>query len=237
MPKARTSPPKAPNPVPKARFFYALRPDPAAADELAALARDVAARWGGHAFSAQDIHLTLAFVGLRPLEDQPALEAILHGLPVRIETRGTSSPGSPGGDRSAPEDANGDRPRDVLALSRLGCFGHGVLWIGPPSHPREAAPAAGTFAHRLADAIRERLRAAQIDFDDRPLKLHATLVRGGAQAFGRQASADETDVPATPPGGIVPDAWSVVLGASASDSTPQRRYRWWRSALGRADPT
>ncbi|HEY0877920.1 MAG TPA: hypothetical protein VGE10_05660 [Zeimonas sp.] len=194
----------------KARFFYALRPDAAAADELAAIAVQAATRWGGRALAAADIHLTLAFVGMHPLEAQPALAAVLQGLPARIET--------------------------VLALSELGSFGHGVLWIGPPADPHATAPAAGAFAHRLAQTIRERLRAAQIEFDDRPLKLHATLVRG-AHALDRRTREDDTGAVAPAPHRVVARAWSVALGASASDSTPQRRYRWWTPPTSRTDPT
>lgn len=194
----------------KARFFYALRPDPASADRLAALAAQAAARWGGRAFGAADIHLTLAFVGMRALDEQPALESILRGLPSHFVVGG--------GPASKP-----------LALSRLGSFGNGVLWIGPQAQQ----PGSGerSFAHRLADELRERLQAARIDFDDRPLKLHATLVRG-ADAFGREPAiarvagsvAADAREPRFEP--IVAGEWSLSLGMSDSGSTSQRRYRW-----------
>lgn len=255
VPGARFSVPQARFSVPKARFFYALRPDPAAAGELAALATEAAARWGGRPFAAADIHLTLAFVGMRPLGEQPALEAILRGLPAHFRTSDEAIAG-----------ADVDVAGEVLLLSRLGSFGHGVLWIGPPLGDPRATPA-GAFAHRLANEIRERLRAAGIDFDDRPLKLHATLVRG-AKAFGSREDGgrandshandslgngdrgngdrgndsrgngghtknggdirDGGDVraPEPAPRTIVARSWSLALGASGSDSTPLRRYRW-----------
>ncbi len=192
----------------KARFFYALRPDAATAERLAALAAQVAARWGGRAFVADDLHLTLAFVGMRPIDEQPSLEAILRGLPSRLV-------------------AGADPQRPPLALSRLGSFGHGVLWIGPPA--REGPP---DFVHRLADEVRARLRAARIDFDDRPLKLHATLVRGarGFDASGRGQAHPQAPAPGS---AAVPRSetyvareWSLALGAADPASTPQRRYRW-----------
>lgn len=202
----------------KARFFYALCPDATAADGLAALAAGAAARWGGSAFAAADIHLTLAFVGLRPLEEQPALEAILQGLPTRFDGAGAAAV-SPAGERQA-----GDvGPIPALELSRIGSFGHGVLWIGPPGQPRWASPAR-TFAHRLAHEIRERLRAAGVGFDDRPLKLHATIVRG-ARDFVADPAPDAPDAPQACP--ILVRTWSLALGASAPDATPLRRYRWW----------
>jgi len=152
---------------------------------------------------------------MRPLEEQSMLEAILRGLPSRFEA----------GDAAARTGADGDGAR--LALSRLGSFGHGVLWIGPPAEePR--APPARAFAHRLAGEIRARLRAARIDFDDRPLKLHATLVRG-AKTFGRHRNAgDSGDAEAREPAPrtVVARTWSLALGASGPDSTPLRRYRW-----------
>jgi len=221
----------------KARFFYALRPDPAAAGALAAIAAQAATRWGGHAFAAGDIHLTLAFVGMQPLEQQPALQAILHGLPARFDVSDTAR--TPG-ETDAPDTPDAD-PMPALALSRLGSFGHGVLWIGPARRSDQAAPAR-SFAHALAQEIRSRLRAAQIAFDERPLKLHATIVRG-ARGFGDErrgepadaaasadadAGADDRLAVTSPP--IVARAWSLALGASDGASTPLRRYRWWGPA-------
>lgn len=226
----------------KARFFYALRPDAAAAKALAAIAAQAAVRWGGHAFAAPDIHLTLAFVGMQPVEQRPALQAILHGLPARFDVsddrRTHADAGAAGG--------SGVESLPALSLSRLGSFGHGVLWIGPASRTDPAAPARG-FPHALAQEIRSRLRAAQIDFDQRPLKLHATIVRG-ARGFGderRSESADATGASDCGASGmhrpaaasstidaslpIVARAWSLALGASDGASTPSRRYRWWAS--------
>ncbi len=221
----------------KARFFYALRPDPDAADELAAIAVQAAARWGGHAFAAPDIHLTLAFVGMLPVEQQPALQAILHGMPARFDVSDT--PRMPG--VSHVPDASGREAMPALALARLGSFGHGVLWIGPERRADQPAPAR-SFVHALAREIQSRLRAAQVAFDERPLKLHATIVRG-ARGFGddrRKEPADATDAgdtgarplraassPIVASLPIVARAWSLALGASDGASTPQRRYRWW----------
>lgn len=197
----------------KARFFYALRPDPAAADALAALARRAAARWGGRALVAADIHLTLAFVGMRALAEQPTLEAILHGMP--------SHP--------AP-------PSPPLALTRLGSFGHGVLWLAPSAQAGDST----AFAHTLAQEIRRRLHAAGIGFDARALELHATLVRGahgfdrastqaGDRApahMGGRAPTHETDEPPLAAEPIVVRRWSLALGAAGPESTPRQRYRW-----------
>lgn len=185
----------------KARFFYAIRPDAAAADELAALAARAAARWGGRPFGAPDVHLTLAFVGMRPVEDRPRLASILHDFPPAIAT---------------PDCAADAAGATALALARLGAFGNGVLWIGPDDAPPRD-PAA-RWPHRLAAAIRERLRDAGIAFDERPLRLHATLVRGAREHPG---AGPGFTVPT-----IVSRAWTLALGWSDGRSTPERRYAW-----------
>lgn len=201
----------------KARFFYALRPDCAAADALAALARRAAARWGGHALVAADIHLTLAFVGMRALAEQPALAAILGGMPSHL-----------------------DPPSPALTLERIGSFGHGVLWLAPPPDAGDST----AFAHALAREIRQRLHAAGIGFDARPLKLHATLVRGARGFDGRaparagaRATAPETDESLLAPQPIVARRWSLALGAAGPDSTPRQRYRWSAPALPESVPS
>jgi len=194
----------------KARFFYALRPDPRAADELGRLAARLAAAIGGRPLAGEDIHLTLAFVGERLADDAAALHALLAGL--------------------APQ-------WPPLALERLGSFGRGLWWIGPtdPRGASEAAalPQAGAatgaaprpWPARLADEVQQRLAAAGIAFDRRPLHLHATLVRGARRdAKGPFPALDE----ALP---IAPVRWSLALGWSDAGSSPQRRYRW-REAPG-----
>ncbi len=209
-----------------ARFFVALRPDPPASARLARLASDLAACAGGRAMSAADVHLTLAFVGERPLDDADRLHALLEDL----------APRWPG-----------------LALARLGTFGRGLLWAGPAGASGtclvDAAAAAAPgdaiprWAAQLADEVRTRLRAAGIGFDARPLHLHATLVRGarrGAPATSpahAQAHAD-APVPAVAPdrpGAFARFAaslpvdtahWTLALGWSGADATPQRRYHW-----------
>ncbi|MCD6672572.1 MAG: hypothetical protein LT106_06920 [Burkholderiaceae bacterium] len=224
----------------KARFFYALRPDPAAADQLAAIAAQAATRWGGRAFAAPDIHLTLAFVGMQPVERQPALQAILQGLPARFHVPDDSRATAADAQRTADAD-----PIPALSLSRLGSFGHGVLWIGPAKQA-DGAGSGRSFAHRLAQEIRARLRDAGIAFDDRPLKLHATIVRGargftderGVDLAGTEeagdAGAGRLAVAASPI--VVARTWSLALGASYADSTPLRRYRWWGPAAPAGSP-
>jgi len=58
------------------RLFFALWPDAAARDAMAALARDVAQRTSGRATRVDTIHLTLAFVGDVSSDRVPALAEI-----------------------------------------------------------------------------------------------------------------------------------------------------------------
>jgi len=177
------------------RFFYALRPETGAATELGRLAAGLAARLGGRPLSAQDLHLTLVFVGTRPAGDANLLLELLRGFAPRWP----QAPGSA-----------------ELPLTRLGTFGRGLWWAGPAG-PLPDWPAT------LADTLRQRLRDAAIGFDRRALHLHLTLLRGAR----RGESIDGLD-DALP---IVPAHWTLALGWSGADSTPQHRYRW-REASG-----
>ncbi len=72
----------------------------------------------------------------------------------------------------------------------------------------------------LADQLRQRLREAGIGFDERALHLHATLLRGARPDAKSALAAFADDLP------IVAEHWSLALGGSGANSTPQRRYRW-----------
>jgi len=97
----------SPRPPREGRYFVALRPSSRARRSLEALAGALARRFGGRGLAADDIHLTLAFVGAAPASIEAPLRESLAGLPA------------PGG----------------LALGRLGCFGKRLLWCGPGQTP------------------------------------------------------------------------------------------------------
>ncbi len=182
----------------KARYFYALRPDAGAARQLGALAARLAASLGGRALSADDVHLTLVFVGERPVEDEAALASLLDGLAPRWP---------------------------AMPVTRLGTFGRGLFWAGPAT-PRgtpeadRADSGAPAWPAQLGAQLQQRLRDAGIAFDERPLHLHATLVRG-ARRDARAPLAPFAD--ALP---IESGSWTLALGCSDAASTPLRRYRW-----------
>lgn len=63
----------------KLRLFYALWPDEVTRMKLAAWQQQVS----GRKMSAQNLHLTLAFLGNQPRTLLPILEEILHRLPLQ----------------------------------------------------------------------------------------------------------------------------------------------------------
>ena len=75
------------------RVFFALVPPPELAQSLGTLARDVARRARGRPVPAENVHLTLAFVGAWPHARLPELRdagAQLRGAPIelRLDTLG-----------------------------------------------------------------------------------------------------------------------------------------------------
>ena len=70
-----------------ARVFFALVPPPPLQQALGDLARDVARRAHGRPVPADNVHATLAFVGVWPVSRLPELHAAggdVHGEPMRI---------------------------------------------------------------------------------------------------------------------------------------------------------
>jgi len=105
--------------------FFAIWPDRAAGERLAALARDTAARTQGRAPRADSVHATLAFIGETSFERIAALCAI--GAAVAPRT-----------------------PPFVLTLDRVGTFrGSGIAWAGASTPPAELM----ALARDLADAL------------------------------------------------------------------------------------
>jgi 2'-5' RNA ligase len=111
--------------TPASRFFVALKPDTAAATRLGQLATELARRCGGRPLAAGDLHLTLAFIGERPVGDGQRLLALLDGLPVL----------TPG-----------------LAFDSIGRFEPALLWAGLASTPGFLDDLARQVRRRLIDS-------------------------------------------------------------------------------------
>ena len=109
-----------------ARLFFALVPPPPLQQALGAVARNVAARCDGRAVAAENIHLTLAFIGVWPVARIVELaEAVAH-VPVRPMT---------------------------LSLDTLGGFRRaGIAWIGMASPPAALMALASSLGTALAAA-------------------------------------------------------------------------------------
>ena len=112
-----------PSAEPTARVFFALLPPPAVQRDLGDLARDVARRAHGRPVPADNMHVTLAFIGAWPIAQLPMLldaAVAVRGDPMRI------------------------------VLDALGAFRRaGIAWIGPSLVP----DALRRLATSLADAL------------------------------------------------------------------------------------
>lgn len=106
-----------------ARIFFALVPPPEVQQALGELARETARRAHGRPVTAEDMHITLAFIGAWPVARFPTLfdaAANAHGEPMPV------------------------------VLDRLGSFRRaGIAWVGPSLVP----DALTRFAASLVDAL------------------------------------------------------------------------------------
>jgi len=108
------------------RLFFALWPDPETQAAIADLAQLVAAESKGRAVAADNVHLTLAFLGAQPATGLATLRALAAA--VRI------------------------RPFE-LALDEIGGFRRaGIAWLGASIAPPEIVGLHADLASNLADA-------------------------------------------------------------------------------------
>jgi 2'-5' RNA ligase len=110
------------------RLFVALWPAPELQAELAAMARSLAEQSEGRPARAENIHLTLVFLG----DVDPDREA---ALVAAIDAEGGRVPD----------------PAFTLVLDRLGSFGSGIVWAGAGRTP----PALMSLQARISRCARE----------------------------------------------------------------------------------
>jgi 2'-5' RNA ligase len=111
---------------PTLRLFFALVPGAGVRASLAALGESMRACIGGRVTAAENLHLTLAFLGAIPAEALPALVAI---------------------GRSLPQDGF------ALSLDRVGVFkAPGIAWVAPRIAPAPLLALANGLTGALQDA-------------------------------------------------------------------------------------
>lgn len=116
----------APSAEPTARVFFALVPPPEVQQALGELARETARRAHGRPVPAENVHITLAFIGVWPVARFPVLLDAAAG--VRCE------------------------PMRIV-LDRRGAFRRaGIAWIGPSEPPAALMHLATLLACALSAA-------------------------------------------------------------------------------------
>ena len=107
-------------------MFFALVPPPAVQQALGELARETARRAHGRPVPAENMHVTLAFIGAWPL--------------ARLQTL-----------RQAAAGVRGEQA--TIVLDSLGAFRRaGIGWIGPSRIPDALTRLAASLAHALSAA-------------------------------------------------------------------------------------
>lgn len=124
---------------PTLRLFFALWPDPVTRGAIAALASAVGRETGGRAVAAEQVHLTLAFLGEQPAASVPELCGLAAAIGISAFR---------------------------LALDQIGCFYKtGIAWLGTSVLPSELVTLHGGLARTLADvgiAVDERAYAPHL---------------------------------------------------------------------------
>lgn len=111
---------------PTLRLFFALWPGPPTRAALAALAQAVAAETGGRVTAADNVHLTLAFLGAQPCDSVKDLVARARAITATAF---------------------------VLTLDHIDCWRkNGVAWAGASEIPAALALLRQTLVDSLAEA-------------------------------------------------------------------------------------
>lgn len=111
--------------APALRLFFALWPDEAARAALVRLQRGLVQPAGARPVAPENLHLTMAFLGMQPATLLPEIEAILERITV---------------------------PPMTLEVDRYGCFQRArIAWAGI----RRPPPALAALHQALLDALKE----------------------------------------------------------------------------------
>jgi len=134
------------------RLFFALWPDAGARAALAATAAELRKTCGGRVPAANNLHLTLAFLGSVPAARLPELEDIAAGL--ARQSSGNSF---------------------VLTLNHIGWWRRPrLVWAGMRNCPCEL--------EALADALASGLQSRGFHTEQRRFRPHVTLLRDADRA-------------------------------------------------------
>lgn len=106
------------------RLFFALWPDAATRDRLAALSALAHAAFGGRRMRADTLHMTLAFLG--------------EVAPARVDCALRAGEGLAG------------QPAFAMSIDQVGCWRHNrIVWCGPQAFPAALGGIAGLLGQRL----------------------------------------------------------------------------------------
>jgi RNA 2',3'-cyclic 3'-phosphodiesterase len=130
------------------RLFFALWPEPAQQVALSQATRHEVERSGGQAVPPQNFHITLVFVGSVPQSDVDRIGSIASRVAQEV----------------------GPEPVEIA----LDLFEH---WKKPRIVCLTTQRPASDRASRMAELLRNRLTAAGLAPDPRPLRPHITLAR------------------------------------------------------------
>lgn len=135
----------------KARVFFALWPDAAAAAQMHAIARTWHHAVGGRVSREDSLHATLVFIGDIAMARLPGLFDLAAGI---------------------------DLPGFPLMFDRRGCWRHNrIAYLGVSEKQIECAGQVPLALLNLQSELAGRVRSAGFVIENRPFSPHITLIR------------------------------------------------------------
>ena len=151
---------------PTRRLFFALWPDKRMQSALADATRAITDAADGRAIPAENLHLTLAFLGSVPESKIAALSPIAANVAGAVRSLAETDSGSP----LAPSERAACHAPIAITLDKVEHWRKPELLCATATEP---APAAAALAQTLKDA----LVAGGFAPDLKPFRVHATLAR------------------------------------------------------------